>query len=304
VSAWHAIVDSDSFRWFAKRGPGRPLLRSRVFRRAMVERNRYLAARAARDEPELFADVRTFCFFVGHNKSGTSLLGGLLDAHPQVVLADEADALRYVEARFGRDALFHVLLRSSRTELRKGRVTARRLEPYSYLVPGQAQGRTVRPKVVGDSTSGTSTRRLGAHPELLERLNGIGTDVKLIQVIRNPFDPITAMMIRGGRSFDNSIAHYFGACETLQRIRGRLGASDLLPVRYEDVVADPASALKRACAFVGVHPEPDYIEACTSIVRAHPDRTRDRADWPQDQIEAVEHRIAEFDFLDGYRYAD
>ena len=194
----------------------RPILRSRAFRRALVERNRYLAGRAARGEPGLFADVDTFCIFVGHNKSGTSLMGGLLDAHPQIVLADEADALQYVEAGFNRDALFHVLLRSSRTELRKGRVTARRLEPYSYLVPGQSQGSSTHPRVVGDSTSGTSTRRLGSDPRLFDRLDRLGTDVKLIQVIRNPFDPITAMMIRGGRSFDNSIGHYFAACETLQ----------------------------------------------------------------------------------------
>jgi hypothetical protein len=304
MSAWHTLTDSDSFRWFVKRGPGRSVVRSRAFRRGMVERNRYLAARALRDEPGMFADVHTFSFFVGHNKSGTSLLGGLLDAHPEVVLADEADALRYVEVGFGRDALFHVLSRSSQTELRKGRVTARRLEPYSYFVPGQSQGRAARPKVVGDSTSGTTTRRLGEHPELFDRLDRIGTHVKLFQVIRNPFDPITAMMIRGGRSFDNSISHYFGACETLQRIRRRVAHDDLLPVRYEDVVADPVAALKRACEFVGVHAEPGYIEACTSIIRARPDRTRERVEWPRSYIDVVERRISDFDFLDGYRYAD
>jgi hypothetical protein len=270
----------------------------------LVERNRIIAARACRDYPGLFADVRTFCFFVGHNKSGTSLLGGLLDAHPQIVLADEADALQYVEAGFDRDTVFHVLYRSARAEARKGRVTARRLEPYSYLVPGQSQGTSTQPRVVGDSTSGTSTRRLGEHPELLDRLRAFGTDVRVIQVIRNPFDPIAAMMIRGRRTFDNAIDHYFSACGALDEIRARLGSGELLPMRYEDVVADPASALRGACAFVGVDADAGYVSACTSIIRPEPDRSREWVEWPREHIEAVERRIADFDFLDGYAYAD
>jgi hypothetical protein len=303
VSAWHTLVDSDSFRWFAKRGPGRPLFRSRAFRRAMVERNRVIADRASRADPGLFAGVKTFCFFVGHNKSGTSLLGGLLDAHSRIVLADEADALRYVEARVGREQLFHILLRSSRTEARKGRVTGRRLEPYSYFVRGQSQGLSDCALVVGDSTSGTSTRRLGRRPELLDRLRGFGIDVKVIQVIRNPFDPIAAMTVRSGRSVDEAIARYFAACEALQRIRQQVPVADLFPVRYESVVAEPATALRRACAFVGVDATPAYLEACSAIIRPRPDRSRERIVWSPSQIAAVERGVAEFDFLAGYSYA-
>jgi hypothetical protein len=304
VNAWHTLVDSESFRWFAKRGPGRPLFRSRAFRRIMVERNRLIADHASRADPDLFANVRTFCFFIGHNKSGTSLLGGLLDAHPRIVLSDEADALRYVEASLGREQLFHILLRSSRTEARKGRVTARRLEPYSYFVPGQSQGLSARPVVVGDSTSGTSTRRLGRRPELLDRLRGLGTDVKVIQVIRNPFDPIAAMARRSRRSLDDVIPRYFDACDTLQRIRRQVPDIDLFPVRYESVVADPASALRRACAFVGVEASLTYLAACAAIIRPHPDRYRERIVWSPSQIETVERRTAGFDFLAGYSYAN
>jgi len=303
MSAWHAVVDSPSFRWFTKRGPGRPIVRSRTFRRAMVERNRIIGGRAARESPGLFADAHTFCFFVGHNKSGTSLLGGLLDAHPQIVLADEADALQYVVAGFERDALFHVLLRSSRTEARKGRVTARRLEPYSYFVAGQSQGRCARPLVVGDSTSGTSTRRLGHQPELVDQLYSLGTRVKVIQVVRNPFDPITLMMIRGGRTFDDAIGHYFDACRTLEAIRARVPDDDLLPVRYEDVVADPSAALRRTCAFLGVEPSDEYVHACVRVVRSVPDHSRERIDWPRARIDEVERRSAPFAFLDGYAHA-
>jgi sulfotransferase family protein len=304
TNPWHAFVDSDSLRWFTKRGPGRPIMRSRAFRRLDLHRRRVRAARATQRDSRRFERVQTFCCFVGHNKSGTSMLGALLDAHAEIVLADEVDALRYVDAGFGRDELFHVLERGARSEARKGRVTARRLVPYSYAVPGQYQGRSVAPRVVGDSTSGTSTRRLGADPGLLEQCARLmpGVDVRLIQVIRNPFDPISAMMVRGKRTFENAIDHYFTACNALLDIRRRAGAS-LLPVRYEDFVADPVGGLRAVCGFVGVAADDDYLQACAAIIRPVPDRSRDMVAWDQPWIGRVERRIDEFDFLAGYSYA-
>lgn len=304
MNAWHVVTDSDAFRWFAKRGPGRPILRSRAFRRVDTVRRHALASSAARRAPDRYARVRTFCLFVGHNKSGTSLLGGLLDAHRDIVLADEVDALRYVEAGFGRDQIFHLLERGSRSEARKGRVTARRLRPYSYRVPGQWQGNALVPLVVGDSTSGTSTRRLGARPHLCEQIRRMmpGVDLRFIQVIRNPFDPISLMMVRGGRSFANAVDLYFAACETLTRIRRGQGSA-VLPVRYEVFVADPVAGLTSACAFLGVDADRGYLDACVSVVRPQPDRGRELVRWTRPWIDEVERRLARVDFLEGYTYA-
>ena len=303
MNAWHDVTDSEAFRWFAKRGPGRPILRSQAFRRVDTVRRRALASSAVRRAPDRFAQVRTFCVFVGHNKSGTSLLGGLLDAHRDIVLADEVDALRYVEAGFARDQILYLLERGSRSEARKGRVTARRLQPYSYRVPGQWQGSTLVPLVVGDSTSVISTRRPGARPDLCGRMRSLmpGVDVRLIQVIRNPFDPISLMMVRGGRSFANSIDHYFAACETLARIRRTEGGA-ILPVRYEAFVGDPIAGLTSACAFLGVDADRGYLDACASIVRPEPDRGREMVRWTRPWIDDVERRLARFDFLEGYSY--
>src|SRR5918992_6102697 len=120
MTLWHAFTDSDAFRWFTKRGPGRQLFRSRLYRRIDLVRNDLMSRSAVRREPERFRDVETFCFFIGHNKSGTSMLGGLLDAHPDAIVADEVDVLRYVEAGLARDQIFHLLLKGSRAEARKG----------------------------------------------------------------------------------------------------------------------------------------------------------------------------------------
>ena len=306
MSAWQAVTESDAFRRFVKHGPGKALVRSSAFRSLALRRNAARSMAAIRNDPDRFADVRTFCFFIGHNKSGTSMLGGLLDAHPQVILSDEVDALQYADASFSREQIFHVIERGAEAEARKGRITARRLEPYSYAVPGQWQGRSDRPVVVGDSTSGSSTRRLGEQPDLLTRLGSLmgDVDVKMIHVIRNPFDPISAMMVRGGRGFQNSIDHYFAACERLERIHATAAPEAIIAVRHEAFVADPAAGLERVCRFLGVGADDEYLDACAAIIRRVPDRSREMVGWPQMWIEAVERRITVFDFLEGYRYAD
>ena len=301
---WMAFLNSDRFRAFAKRGAGSRFFRSEAYQKLNLARRYVAASYQSRKNPALFQDVRTYCMFIGHNKSGTSMIGALLDAHPNVILADEMEALRFVSAGFSRDQVFHLLLKGSRREAMKGRVTARRLQPYSYRVPGQWQGRYSGLRVIGDSTSGSSTQRFAEDPDLLQRLHQVmrGVDVKFIQVIRNPYDPISVMMVRGKRTFENSIENYFARCETLGELRKRLGDSSLLAVRYEDFVLHPEVNLTHLCRFLGVEPHDDYLKACTSILYKFPDQRRQMVEWDAKWIAVVRDKIEQYDFLRGYSF--
>lgn len=306
IDRWHRITDSDEFRRAIKSGPGRRLTRSPAWRRADLERNRILMRRADRSQPGLFASVRTFALFIGHNKSGTSMVGALLDAHPQIVLSDEVDALRYVAGGFTPNQIFHRLLKGSQSEARKGRVTARRLTPYSYAVPGQWQGRTLEPIAVGDGMAGTTTRLLAGDPDLIHRIYDVmkGLDIRFVQVVRNPFDPISTMMVRGNRTFRNAIDHYFAACESLSAIRDLVPSSALSMVRYEEFVEDPAGSLARICGFLGVTAGDDYLQSCSAIVKSRPDRFRQNVEWTEPLISEVNERMKEYQFLEGYSYVE
>ncbi|HEY3671111.1 MAG TPA: sulfotransferase [Acidimicrobiia bacterium] len=302
--SWAAFADSDAFRTLTKRGPGRALLRSRPVSELDLIRKRLHTTRRSDHASEHFDRVTTFCAFVGHNKSGSSLCSALLDAHPEIVLSDEVDLLRYVERGFRRDQLFALAARGARAEARKGRITARRLEPYSYAVAGGSQGRAPQPRVVGDSTTGTSTRRFGSDPYLWTRITVEVRPARatLLHVIRNPFDPISVMMVRGHRSFANSIDHYFDACETLARIRRQVAPSQFHEVRYEDLVATPRDTLRAMCTFLGVGTTASYLDACAAVVAPRPAPRRAMVEWTQPWITTVEDRIAEHDFLKGYSY--
>lgn len=261
----------------------------------------------SRTERHLFQDVQTYCMFVGHARSGHSMIGALLDAHPQIVVADEVDTLEYIAAGFSREQIWHIVLARAEKQARKGRTKGGRDgKVYSYHVPDQWQGRFHKLQVIGTSKAGISTQRLALQPALLQRLNNTMLDakVKFVHVIRNPYDTISTMNLRAGRPLANGIERYFANCETLATIRQAVQSTDMFSMKQEDFIADPVTHLQHLCRFLGVEAHEQYIDACTRILYTSPSKSRQHVQWSPDLIDAVRQQSARFDFLDGYTYQD
>ena len=249
-------------------------------------------------------DVETYCLFVGHPRSGHSVVGALLDAHPQIVISDELDALRYVEAGFRRRQILYLSLRVARHQAARQRRKLGRTGTYSYWVPDGAQGRTRDLRVVGDSRAGWSVRRLTADPALLSRVDDLmaPSAVRFIHVVRNPFDNISTMVIRGRRTLEAATQRYFANCSALVELRRRIGDERLLTIRHEDLIADARGELGRATAFLGISAGQRYLDACAAIVYPQPSRTRESVPWSPPAIAEVRARIDDYAFLAGYAF--
>lgn len=299
-----SFVESPMYRRWTRSGVGRSVLRSRPYRTAVDLKRRAAISASRRRSPDLFERTRTCFFLVGHTKSGGSLLGGLLDAHRDVVCADELGMVQLLAEQGDREAAFRLAVRNSEREALKGRVTARRLEPYSFAVPGEHQGKPGSPLAVGDSKAGPTTRYLAAHPTAYARVQEAAgpVSVRVLQVVRNPFDPIAAMVIRGHRTVHGAIDDYRDQCERLVALSTAFDKLHL--VRYENVVADPRAELADVCRFLGVEADAAYVDACAGVVDATPRLDRHRIDWDGSAIGAVERLISEFTFLGGYTFEE
>jgi hypothetical protein len=156
---------------------------------------------------------------------------------------------------------------------------------------------------VGDSTTGASTRNLASNPVLLQKIHGSmpGVNVKFIHVIRNPFDPIAASMIRGRRTFEDAFENYFSSCQFLSSLRNRISPSDVFSVHYEDFVSEPRSKLEEICNFLGLETTDEYLNACAQVIHTSDD-TRSMVQWKTEWINAVHAQIATYDFLQGYTF--
>ncbi len=250
---------------------------------------------------ELFDDLATFCLFLGHSRSGSSLVGSLLSAHPSMVIAHELDVLRYVQLGFGRRQLFQLILERDAWFSQTDRATK---SGYHYEVPGLSQGQVGGLRVIGDKKAGNTANRLARHPELLPRLRTVvRLPLRLVYVVRNPFDTVTTMSRKSGHGLQHAIDRFVAQCEVVERVRAA-APDDLVAVRFEALVVEPQTSLMTLCGFLGVDAPKDYLDGCAAIVRPQAPRRRDEVRWDGGLVEDLEGHIRRFPLLAGYSFED
>jgi len=239
--------------------------------------------------------------FLGYPRSGHSLVGSLLDAHPHAIIAHELHALRYIRYQFSRDQLFWLLLENSREFTRNGRVWT----GYSYRVPGQWQGQFSELRVIGDKRGGTSVREFRRRPWLLEELRRrVALPLRFIHVVRNPYDNVATIHAKNdqGRPLEYALQHYLGMTRGILELKRHLSENEILDLRHEDLIADPESKLETLCRFLGLAPDPSYLRACANIVFRVPHYTRHEVHWTRDLLARAERDFTELPFLSGYSF--
>jgi hypothetical protein len=254
----------------------------------------------SRRNAESFRDIRTYCMFVGYPRTGHSLIGSLLDAHPNIVIAHELDALKLFQRGFSRQQVFHLLLENSKKMAAAGRAHS----GYSYEVHDQWQGRFEKLQVLGDKKGATSAMRFYLDPELLSFVkNKIATELKFVHVIRNPYDVLATMTRRSPRkSLDTHIDVFFKLCSSIETLKKQLQPAQIFDVRLESFIEDPKPHLDRLCSFLGVKTNDRYLEDCASIVFKSPKKSRFDIPWSREPFAKVSEGMEAFSFLSGYAY--
>lgn len=238
-----------------------------------------------------------FVVFMGYSRSGHSLVGSLLDAHPDAVIAHELHALKHV----ARGRAFDSVTRALRQNARIFQLTGRRYTGYDYVVPDQWQGMTRRLTVVGDKKGNGSARLLRRDPDALRRiLDRVPVPLHAIHVVRNPYDNIATKALRTGRRLADAAETYFANAETIADLRTRndIAVHDL---HLDDLIARPRSVLADLLRALDLDPDvPGYFDACAEILFTTPNRTRDRVTWPEPLIQRIERRLALLPFTQRY----
>ena len=243
-----------------------------------------------------FARVERFCLFVGYPRSGHSIVGTMLEAHPDAVIAHELNAPPLILGGIGRDRLYaRIVARARWFHLRGSRTN------YDYRVPGQWQGRFRTLRVIGDKRGGAVTRALGEHPDLLQRTRALtGVPLRLIHVVRDPLDNVAAIARWHDMTLADAADYYFLHCDTLERCGALWSDDELITVRHEDFVRDPEATLRALCAFLGLEPEPGWLASCRAVVFPQPTRSGQSAPWPDGLAESIVERARGYAHLASY----
>lgn len=254
--------------------------------------------------------VRAFAQFIGWSRSGTTLIGSLLNAHPRVVISQELDVASRVAGGVDRERLLREIVESEAAFARGGR----RWNGYSYALHEGAERTAAGPLVVGDKKAAGTTEVVMRRPGILGETEALlSLPLRLVCVVRNPLDVVATL----SRHLETDLPAwhrpppqpaivaatdwYLRLAETVDGvIAERTGEVHVL--HLERVIAEPQAGLRRLYGFLDLDPVGEgLLDACAEIVFARPRTTRDETRWPLAERARLEAAIERFAFLSPYR---
>ena len=242
-----------------------------------------------------YETLQHFVLFAGYARSGHTVLASILDAHPDAIIANELDAVGFLDSGFSRAQILHMI----KVNARETAAAGNEWTGYDYSVPDGWQGRVRTPLVMGDKKAGVTLRRLTEEPALIDKLRGeMRVPLRVLHVVRNPYDHAVA---RGLQHPDQPLS---AAIETLAGLysgaadmRQRVAPGEWLDLRSEELIADPEATIRRVLEFVGLTAEDAFVKAAAGIVMKSESRRRDSHEWTESERQAVEALILQHDFL-------
>ena len=272
--------------------------------------------------------VKTFVFFVGHGSSGHSIVASLLDSHPHMVISHEFSLFQKLSTGSlapTKPAIFNALWNHDRRNARW--FEANSVKGYTLMVDGLYEGKYVdHIDVMGDKRGDLTIKLFIDHPSnwsrVYDTLQSLNVTLKVIHVIRNPYDNIASMVFLSDKTkysifknikrsnetytFDSNytaklIKKYFQYHQAVVSVREKYNL-DIIEVHGKDLVSDPKGTLLRLCDQLGVTCSDDYLEKCSNKVFKTESRTRHLLKWTEEQLELIEQNIKKYNCLEGYTF--
>jgi len=278
--------------------------------------------------------VRSVVLFIGHPRSGHSIVGSILDSHPHIVVSHELDLFNKMvdHPNWSKSEIFNAFwslsIKSSTSGLRTDTKKANR-KGYSLGIPDLYQGTYESYiDVIGDKRGGRMTELLKDSPrlwkKLYDRLKSVtGIPVKIFHVIRNPFDNIATSVLfaskrasetnesivelkKDGHDYlfdhklvDNQVTKYFKFYQAIEDAKVRFDL-DVIEVHGKDLIADPKKVINEMCEFLQVTCDDDYLSVCSNKIFPEESKTRYQLQWKNYQIKYVQDTIKKFSNLHRY----
>lgn len=237
-----------------------------------------------------------FALVIGNGRSGTTIVGAILDAHPQIVCANETRASVAYWRDWTGDAIIADILANSEAN----RAAQRPSEEYLYAIDTPAKD-VSSVTILADKIWNPTLLILAGAPRLISELSERVAPVSLLHCVRNPFDVIATMHRRSGASLEDRTRWYFMHCDAAQMLIDR-GDAPLWTMRHEDLIADAGGVSASLFSWLGLSLAEERRDAILNRVFDAPRRTRDQVSWPADLRRAIEARARSHASLAGYSF--
>lgn len=273
--------------------------------------------------------IESFLIFIGWPRSCHSIIGSMLDAHPNVIVAHEFSVFHQLSMNTQlteRNILYNELYRNSYTNAKKGwRNSTQTQKGYSLDIDGSWQGHFKKLKVIGDKCGGDSTRMYLENRDQFKSLYNnlkanVNVPVRILQVVRNPFDMIATLTLYRGSGIPEvkvnaSVSNKYknvsvlkGATESVLDIANALlkMVPDVrlspLQVHCEDLIAHPARTISHICQFLKLECSQEFLQMCADKTFKNTSQSRHLVEWNMDTLPSLIKRIRIFPFFHRYSF--
>ena len=276
--------------------------------------------------------VEKFVLFVGYQRSGHSLIGSVMDAHPNILISGGLFLLQLCASKGvgesvfeNKTRLFNTIYRNSYLLSKCGsRSGTNNSKGYSLKVNEQWQGKFSQLRMVGDKSGGSTSLQLqhGKGVTCWKQLtDSIGIPIIAIHVVRNPYDMIATnslyrlSKVKATRASDLVYGKLRPGLSMLteeaQRVFKQANSvenfsknSPVVEIHIEDYIKDPKTAILKICNGLGLPCPEDYVQECYNKAYRSVSRSRDLIEWEPEVIDSIQENMKKLHFFHGYTFED
>lgn len=245
-------------------------------------------------------NASTFCMFIGYPRSGHTIIGSILDAHPNVIISNELDVIHYMLLGKSFKKVCKMILKNSSTYAKHGRINT----GFDFSIKNSWQGKYSELKVIGDKKGGKTNNHLLKNYEILDSLKKfVPLELKFIHVTRNPYDIISTRYLRrenkNEKLFDRLIDNHVSMIRNVEKVRINKQVQ-LLDIKHEELILNPYQTLEKICNYLEIRYDKDWAEKCSSILYNKPNKSREKVKWTDENIIKVFNELYNIDSQKDY----
>ena len=241
-------------------------------------------------------NYKGFLLFIGYGRSGHSVVVNVLNKHPNILISDEVGILKEVnnpKERIIKKTMNKANIRPPRYSSLNKNIKFKDEVPEKEKI-----------HYIGDKHANQTTKYINNNFELLNKFEKKMKNLKLIHVIRNPYDIITTKFLRRKSErwkgkIKNTINEFNLLSNTVDTIKKSYSVYDIY---LENLIYEPVRNISRIFDNLNLEYNDELVYNMSDVLLKEPNISRYKIDWSERNKEMVKKIINKHNFLDGYEF--
>ncbi len=252
---------------------------------------------------------RHFALFLGFERSGSTLLGQIVNAHQNALIGNEGllfeylpycktqkdifDYIHYLNDKFAKQKYF------------KQQKTEKNLQSreQNLLLAGGYQSNAEKIEVIGNAKAGRTPFILSERREqYLDLLSKLDMPIKFISIVRHPVHMIDSSIKRRGISPKEAIYNFQLYSSYLENALTYLETQNsVLNIEYEQLISEPQRSVEDIYKHLELSVDEAFIKNITQSFDSSPLKRKSSPSWLAEFSDEINSLIEKYSFFSSYK---